>query len=92
MKVELLHTPGCGRCANAAAELKSAAGHVPGEALDWRELDITKHIDYAVQLGVLSPPALAIDEELAFVGVPSRSALVHEIKRRLGRAEVLDDA
>ena len=88
MKVELLHTPGCGRCARASADLKSAAARLLGDALDWRELDITKHLDYAVQLGVLSPPAVAIEEELAFIGLPAASALENEIKRRLKCAGV----
>lgn len=83
MRIELLHAPGCKRCARASEGLRAVAERLVGDALDWRELDVTQHLDYAVQLGVLSPPALAIDGQLAFPMLPSPEALEGDLKRRM---------
>lgn len=83
MKIELLHTPGCSRCAKAAEGLKAVALHFVGDTLDWHELDVLQHLDYVVQLGVVSPPALAIDGELAFATLPTPAVLQSELRRRL---------
>jgi len=84
VRLELLQLPGCASCSGAAAQLKEVAFAMLGLNLDWRELDISRHVDYAVDLGVLSAPALAIDGELAFVSLPSPQALSRELLRRLG--------
>ena len=85
MRIDLLHTPGCSRCAKAAEALKAVAMHLVGDMLDWRQLDVLQHLDYAVQLGVASPPALAIDGELAFAALPTPAALHSELQRRLAQ-------
>ena len=79
MKVEFFYTPGCAKCARAREPLKATAQQVvPG--LDWRELNVSEHLDYAIELGVLSLPAMAIDGKLAFTSLPTtlelRTALV----------------
>lgn len=57
MKVELFHAPGCNRCAAAREGLKAAAqAAVPG--LEWREVNVLDEMDYAVDRGVLSLPAI----------------------------------
>lgn len=81
MKIELFHTAGCRRCAEAQLALQSAARQaVP--ALEWREIDPGQEIDYAVELGVMGLPALAIDGELAFATLPTPAQLVAELRRR----------
>ena len=36
------------------------------DLIEWRKVDVLKELDYAVELGVLSMPAIAIDGELVF--------------------------
>lgn len=85
MKIELFFTPTCGRCAANRENLKAAAAQVVG-AVDWQEVDVTTNVDYAVQLGVLSPPALAIDGELTFPSLPTEKQLRAELQRRMERS------
>lgn len=78
--VEIFSAPGCGRCAEAQAALKAVAASL--EAVRWREVNILEELDYAVDLGVLSPPAIAIDGELVFPTLPGAEGLRQELLRR----------
>lgn len=82
MKIELLYTSGCPTCLRGRDALKAAAQDVDPD-LDWREFDIVKALDYAVELGVLKAPALAIDGELVFSALPTPAALAAALRQRL---------
>ena len=84
MKIELFFTPTCERCAANRATLKATAEEVAG-TVDWREVNINENIDYAVQVGVLAPPAMAIDGELVFPSLPTEKQLRAELQRRSGK-------
>lgn len=84
MKIELFYTPGCARCAGAATALKAAAEAVTG--VEWREVNVLDDLDRAVDLGVLTLPALAVDGELVFTTLPTAELLVTELRRRNGGA------
>ncbi len=79
MKVELFHAPGCSRCAAAREGLKAAA-EMAVTRLEWREVNVLDEMDYAVEHGVLSLPAIVIDGDLVFSSLPTpqqlRSALI----------------
>lgn len=81
IRVEIFSTPGCGRCAQAREPLKAVAESL--EAVRWREVDVLAELDYAVDLGVLSPPAIAIDGVLVFPTLPSAERLRAELARRI---------
>lgn len=81
MKVELFQAGGCKSCTEARENLKSAAQvAVPG--LVWRDVDVTEELDYAVAVGVIGLPAIAIDGELAFSSLPHPAQLLSELQRR----------
>jgi thioredoxin 1 len=81
MKVELFHAPGCNRCAAAREDLKAAAqAAVPD--LEWREVNVLDEMDYAVDRGVLSLPAIVIDGELVFASLPTPRQLRAALTRR----------
>ena len=73
--IELLHIPGCVRCADSREALRHAAQTVAGDELIWRDLDVIEHMDYAVALGVLTLPAVAINGHLAFSSLPTPEQL-----------------
>ena len=73
--VEILHIPGCVRCADSREALHQAAKTVAGDQLIWRDLDVIEHMDYAVSLGVLTLPALAINGHLVFSALPTPDQL-----------------
>ena len=82
MKIELFYSPGCSQCAAAQASLKATAQQaIPG--LEWRQVDVLDELDYAVELGVLTLPAIAVDGELVFSSLPTTEQLrVALIRRR----------
>lgn len=83
MKVELFQSAGCKRCAAARSALKEATQKaVPG--VIWREIDAAQEIDYAVDLGVMNLPAVAVDGRLVFSSLPTPAQLTHELQRAAG--------
>lgn len=81
MRIELFQAAGCKSCAGARDALRSAAEQaMPG--IQWRDVDVTGEIDYAVELGVVSLPAMAIDGQLAFSSLPTSGQLKEELERR----------
>jgi thioredoxin 1 len=48
-------------------------------------VNVLDELDYAVELGVLTPPSMAIDGELVFAKLPSAAQLREELARRLAR-------
>jgi thioredoxin 1 len=82
MRIEVLQSSACGNCLREMPKLRAAAQAVdPG--VEWRELDIVQSIDYAVELGVLKPPAVAINGELVFPSLPTADALAAAMRFRL---------
>lgn len=84
MRVDVLRAPGCAKCQLELPALKAAALEVEPSVM-WRELDIASEIDYAVELGVMRPPAVAIDGSLAFDALPTPKALAAAIRARGSR-------
>lgn len=84
MNVEFLFAGGCDRCAGARDALRAAAQS--SDQVEWTEVDIAKNPKRAVEVGVLSTPAVAIDGELIFKSMPTASDLLKAIRARVGRA------
>lgn len=80
LRVELLFAGGCSRCAEARDALRQAAQSTPG--VEWKEIDIAKEPNRAVDLGVVSTPAVAIGGELVFKTLPSASELRDAVRAR----------
>ena len=83
IKAELISASGCKACADARDRLKAIVDELGPEHVSWREVDILEELDYVVELGVLSPPAIAIDGELVFPALPTPERLRAELIRRL---------
>ena len=83
MKIELFHIPGCERCASVTPALRETAAAVGG--IEWCEIDALDSLDRAVELGVLTLPAIAIDGELVFAALPTPAQLRQALLQRAGR-------
>jgi glutaredoxin len=85
MKIELFHAPGCSQCADSERHLKATAAEIVS-TLDWRAVNVLDELDYAVEVGVLTLPSIAIDGELVFSALPTpgqwRNALLRHAKRK----------
>ena len=85
IKVEVFSTPGCRRCESARDGLKAIVSGFGAQEVIWREVNVLEELDYAVELGVLTPPSMAIDGELIFAKLPTPARLRAELVRRLER-------
>lgn len=56
---------------------------IGADRVEWCRVDVLERIDYAVALGVLATPAIAIDGGLVFTAAPSGKALRAAIERRM---------
>ena len=87
VRVEVFASPGCSKCGQAKKVLAETAAQLGEGAVQWREVNVLEEMDRAVELGVLTTPAIAIDGELVFSGLPSPARLRAELERRLHRGE-----
>lgn len=86
IKVETFSAAGCARCEEARHTLKAVVEEFGAERVSWREVDVLEEIDYAVEVGVIAPPAIAIDGKLVFPALPSPNRLRAELIKRLEKA------
>jgi len=87
LKIEIFSSPGCAKCGHARDVLRKLAKEIGGEAIEWREVNVLDDMDRAVEKGVLSTPAITIDGELVFSGLPSASKLRRELETRLSHGK-----
>ncbi len=83
MKIEIFYTPGCSECSAAHARLRTVAQESVKD-LEWRELNVLDDLDYAVQLGLLTLPSIAVDGELVFTSMPTVAQLREALVKRSG--------
>jgi predicted DsbA family dithiol-disulfide isomerase len=84
--VEVFSAPGCAKCAQTRQALKSVTEELGKERVVWRDVNVLEEMDRAVELGVMSPPSLAIDGELVFPALPTPARLRAELAKRLQSA------
>lgn len=82
IRIEIFTSPGCGKCGHAKTTLKKTVEDLGEDRFTWREVNILEELDYAVDLGVLSTPAIAIDGELCFTRLPSAKQLRQQLLER----------
>lgn len=83
IQVEVFSSPGCSRCSHVFALLESVVRDVGAGRVEWREVNVVEELDYAVELGVLTMPAIAIDGELVCTSHPSARKLRDLLDARL---------
>ncbi len=83
IQVEVFSSPGCNRCGQVFAILQTITRDLGAERIEWREVNVLDELEYAVELGVLSMPAIAIDGELVFKSHPSAGKLRAALETRL---------
>ena len=82
INVEVFSSPGCGKCGHAKEVLRKIAQEMGGE-IAWREVNILEELDYAVRLGVMSTPAIAMNGKLVFTALPSAAKLRQALAQAL---------
>lgn len=79
VRVEFLFAGGCDKCAEAREALRD---EVQSFDIEWKEVNIAEQPNRAVDLGVVSTPAVAINGELVFRTAPSATELRRAIRER----------
>ena len=87
INVDIFSSPGCGKCGHAKEVLRDLVKELGEENFNWRNVNILEEIDYAVELGVLSTPSIAINGELIFKSLPSSSRLRETLVKLLGESK-----
>ena len=82
INVEVFSSPGCGKCGHAKDVLRAIAQEM-GDEIEWREVNILDELDYAVRLGVMSTPAIAVNGKLVFTALPSAAKLRQALAQAL---------
>lgn len=83
--VEVLTAAGCQHCRSTQALVQDAIAEINDNRLHYREINILDDIDYAVQLGLISAPGIAVNSELVFPARPSKAKLLRLIRDRLAQ-------
>jgi thioredoxin 1 len=83
INVEVFSSPGCGKCGHARDMLRHLAEEIGAGRIAWREVNVLEEMDYAVSLGVLSTPAIAINGKLEFSSLPSAKKLRQILEKQL---------
>ncbi len=81
MIIELFYAEGCQQCLRNLETLKAAAQQTVPEIV-WREVNVLEELDYAVELGILTLPAIVIDKVLVFTKLPSAHQLTDALNQR----------
>ncbi len=83
VSVEFFFAGGCENCVKARKALRKAAESTAGVV--WKEIDIGQNPHQAVDMGVVTTPAVAIDGRLVFKSAPSPAELKSALQALAGR-------
>lgn len=83
MLIEVFSSPGCSKCVHAKNTLKALVTELGQAHIEWREVNVLDELDYAVELGVLSTPAIAVDGALIFSSLPGSGKLRDYLLQRV---------
>jgi glutaredoxin len=83
LMIEVLTASGCSRCQKMKTLVKDIIAEFNDDRIQYREINVVEHLDYAVQLGVMSTPALAFNGILVFPSLPSNVKLRQAIQFKL---------
>jgi len=89
--IEVFTSSLCSNCQRASFVVGQLLEETEFESVTWSEVDVVAEIDYAVALGVLATPAIAIGGELVFSALPSKQQLRDAIHHYLSRRRSIDE-
>jgi thiol-disulfide isomerase/thioredoxin len=77
IEIIILTAPGCTTCDQAKAAVQKVVEQIGQEipGLSYRAVDVTDSPEIGTRYGILSTPAIVVNDQLAFRGVPKEKAL-----------------
>jgi len=82
ISIEIFSAPNCNRCGKGKILVAELVAELAAD-ISWRVVDVVEELDYAVDLGVLATPAIAIDGKLVFASLPSKKKLREVLLQRV---------
>ena len=79
MIIEFFSSPACKQCLKGKKRLRALIEN--NNNIDWQEVNVVEQMDHAVDMGVLSTPAIAINGKLVFTGMPSEEQFLTAINK-----------
>ncbi|HFB67235.1 MAG TPA: glutaredoxin [Aeromonadales bacterium] len=83
LTIELFSASSCSRCSKAKKQIRQLLDEFNTETIAYSELNVLEELDYAVSLGILTTPSIAMDGKLIFSTLPSMKKLRHKIQQHL---------
>ena len=83
IQIEVFSSPDCNRCSQVFDIITAVVQDYGDDRVAWRNVNVIDELDYAVELGVISMPSIAIDGDLVFTSHPSARKLRDAIDVRL---------
>jgi len=83
LTVEVLTASDCSNCQRTKSLVKEVIAELDDNRIEYREVNVVEEIDYAVSLGVLRIPAIALNGNLVFSSHPTAVKLRLAIQRYL---------
>jgi len=82
IEIIILTAPGCTTCGKAIATVEKIVEQNRQEfpGLKYRTVDVAQSPEIGTRYGILSTPAIIINDKLAFRGVPKEKALRKKLK------------
>jgi len=74
MKIEILTTPGCSNCSVVEKMLDELN-------VKYNLIDVTEKPEYLEKYPVFTAPAIVINDNLEFTGVPKKKDLLEKLKK-----------
>jgi len=90
LTIEVFSAPGCNKCGKTFQLLEQVLKKFDesiSALIDYRLVNIVDELDYAVELGVVATPGIAINGMLVFTGMPREAALRDAIQSHFGQAQ-----
>ncbi|RKZ90518.1 MAG: glutaredoxin [Gammaproteobacteria bacterium] len=73
--VEIFSAPGCKQCDKAFQLMEKIVNDKYFISITLRKVNIVDELDYAIELGLLATPGIAINGQLIFTSIPSEKIL-----------------
>ncbi len=84
LNLEIFSSPYCEVCVKAMEMARSVIAEIGSDNIELRKVDIVEEKDYAVELGLIWAPAVAINGKIHFRLIPSKAELKQSLLEMLG--------
>ncbi len=75
VSIIVFSSPGCSKCKQARKMLQNVVEGFEENYFSWKEVNVLNELDYSVKMGIVSTPAIVVDNKLVFNKLPSPAEL-----------------